>query len=75
LDHAERAPAPITVAAKIMGTLHQKIASKFLEKLAKSERADATKVEQLRKLLKESPRPKVDDFVKIFSLPAGGDIK
>ena len=58
-----------------MGTLQQKIASKFLEKLAKSERLDATKVEQLRKLLKESPRPKVDDFVKIFSLPAGGDIK
>lgn len=58
-----------------MGTLQQRIATKFLEKLATCKKIDATKVGQLRKLLKDTQRPKVDDLVKIFSLPAGGDIK
>jgi len=58
-----------------MATLQQQIASKFLERLAESKQVDASKVEQLRKLLTDSKRPKADDFVKIFSLPAGGDVK
>jgi len=58
-----------------MATLQQQIASKFLERLAESKQVDAGKVEQLRKLLTDSKRPKADDFVKIFSLPAGGDVK
>jgi CO dehydrogenase/acetyl-CoA synthase beta subunit len=58
-----------------MDTLQQRIAMKFLEKLATTKQVDAIKVEQLRKLLKDNQRPKVDDFVKTFTLPAGGDIK
>jgi hypothetical protein len=58
-----------------MATLQQQIASKFLEKLAESKQVDAPKIQQLKKLLTDSKRPKADDFVKIFSLPAGGDIK
>lgn len=58
-----------------MDTLQQLIAAKFLDRLALSKDIDAVKIEQLRKLLKNNLRPKVDDFVKLFSLPAGGDIK
>lgn len=58
-----------------MGTLQQLIASKFLDRLALSKEMDGVKIEQLRKLLKNSTRPKVDDFVRIFSLPAGGDLR
>ena len=58
-----------------MVTLQQRLATKFLEKLATSKHVDAIKVEQLRKLLKDSLRPKADDFLKIFSFPAGGDVK
>jgi hypothetical protein len=58
-----------------MATLQQQIAAKFLAKLAESKHIDAGKIEQLRKLLTDSRKPKADDFVKIFSLPAGGDVK
>jgi hypothetical protein len=58
-----------------MGTLQQQIASKFLERLAASKRIDASKLEQLRKLLTDSKRPKADDLVKVFSLPVGGDVE
>lgn len=58
-----------------MGTLHQQIAVKFLAKLAESKQVDDFKIQQLGKLLTEGKRPKADDFVKIFSLPAGGDFK
>lgn len=58
-----------------MSTIQQQIASKFLERLAESKQVDAGKIEQLRKLLAGSKRPKADDFVKIFSLPASGDVK
>jgi hypothetical protein len=58
-----------------MGTLQQRIAGQFLEKLTTSMKLDATKVEELTKLLKDGQRLKVDDLVKIFSLPAGGDVK
>jgi hypothetical protein len=58
-----------------MSTLQQQIAEKFLAKLTQSKKVDAGKIEQLRKLVTDSGRPKADDFVKIFSLPAGGDVK
>ncbi len=58
-----------------MATLQQKIAEKFLAKLAKSKDVDAAKVVELRTLLADNKKPKADDFVRIFSLPAGGDIK
>jgi preprotein translocase subunit Sss1 len=33
------------------------------------------KIEQLRKLLASSKKPKADDFIKVFTSPAGGDVK
>lgn len=58
-----------------MATLQQQIASKFLAKLARSKQVDAAKIQLLGKLLTEGKRPKADDFVSIFSLPAGGDVE
>jgi hypothetical protein len=57
-----------------MATLQQQIAEKFLAKLADTKEVDAAKIEQLRALLAEGKKPKADDFVRIFSLPAGGDL-
>jgi hypothetical protein len=58
-----------------MATLQQQIAEKFLAKLAESKDVDAEKIDQLRTLFANSRKPKADDLVKIFSLPAGGDLK
>lgn len=59
-----------------MPTIQQQVAEKFLAKLAESKKVDAEKIEQLRKLLANTgKKPKVEDLVKIFSLPAGGDLK
>jgi hypothetical protein len=58
-----------------MPTLQQKIAEKFLAKLGDSKDVDAAKIDQLRILLVDGKKPKVDDFIRIFSLPAGGDLK
>ena len=58
-----------------MATLQQQIAEKFLAKLAESKQVDAEKIEQLGQLLADGKKVKADDFVKIFSLPAGGDVK
>jgi len=58
-----------------MPTLQQQIAEKFLLKLYESSDIDSEKVDQLRTLLATNKKPKADDFVKIFSLPAGGDLK
>ncbi len=58
-----------------MATLQQKIADKFLAKLTDSKDVDSESIDQLRNLLAESKKLKVDDLVKIFSLPAGGDLK
>jgi hypothetical protein len=58
-----------------MATLQQQIAEKFLARLAESKKVDAEKIEQLRVLLAESKKPKAEDFLKIFSFPAGGDLK
>ena len=58
-----------------MATLQQQIAEKFLAKLAECKDVDAQQVDQLRSLLGNSEKPKVDDLVKIFSLPARSDLK
>jgi hypothetical protein len=58
-----------------MATLQQQIAAKFFAKLAESKDVDAEKIEQLQIVLADSKRLKADEFVKIFSLPAGGDLK
>jgi hypothetical protein len=58
-----------------MATLQQQIVEKFLTKLTESKDFDAAKIDQLRNLLAESKKPKAEDFVKIFTLPAGGDLK
>lgn len=57
-----------------MATLQQQIAEKFLAKLAESKDVDAERIDQLRKLLADSKKLKADDLVKLFSLPAGGDL-
>ena len=54
-----------------MPTLQEQIAEKFLAKLADSKDFDAQKIDQLRTLLANSKKPKADDFVQIFTLPAG----
>lgn len=58
-----------------MPTLQQKIAEQFLAKFAQTKDADATKIDQLRKLLAEKKKPTAEDFVRIFTLPAGGELK
>ena len=47
----------------------------FLAKLAESKDVDAGKIEQLKKLLSDPKTPKADEFAKVFSAPAGGDVK
>lgn len=58
-----------------MPTLQQKIADTFLAKLAGAKEIDADKLAQLRALLTANKKAKVDDFVKVFMQPAGGDVK
>jgi hypothetical protein len=58
-----------------MATLQQTIAEKFLVKLADSKDMDGAKIDELRTLLADGKKPKAEDFVRIFSLPAGGDLK
>ena len=58
-----------------MVTLQQQIAEKFLAKIEESKDVDAEKIDQLRALLSTGKKPKAEDFVKIFSLPDGGDLK
>jgi hypothetical protein len=58
-----------------MATLQRQIAEKFLARLAESKKLDAEKIEQLRTLLADGKKPKAEDFLKIFWLPAGGDLK
>jgi len=57
-----------------MATLQQQILDRFLAKLAESASIDATRIEQLRKLLADTKKLKPDDLVKVFSQPAGGDL-
>jgi hypothetical protein len=56
-------------------TIRQTIADKFLTKLADGKEVDNIKIEQLRDLLVNNKKLKPDDFVKIFTIPAGDDLK
>jgi hypothetical protein len=56
-------------------TLHQKIAERFLAKLAESKDLDAEKIDQLRDVLADKKKIKAENLIKIFNLPIGGDIK
>ena len=58
-----------------MATLQQQIAEKFLAKLGESKDVEAERIDQLRILLADSRKLKADDLVKVFSQPAGGDLK
>ena len=58
-----------------MATLQKQIADRFLSKLEGSKDVDAKKIDQLRTLLADTKKLKADDLVKVFSLPAGGDLK
>ena len=58
-----------------MATLQQQIVEKFLAKLAESKDVDAGKIALLRSVLADSKKVKAEEFVKIFTLPAGGDLK
>jgi hypothetical protein len=58
-----------------MATLQQEIAEKFLAQLEESKKVSANKVEKLRAALSGQKKPKVDDFVRIFTEPDEGDIK
>jgi hypothetical protein len=56
-------------------TLQQQIADKFLGRLSTSGTLDAEKIEQLRMLLSGGKKVKPEELVKLFSQPAGDDIK
>jgi DNA-binding GntR family transcriptional regulator len=58
-----------------MPTLQQQIVEKFLARLAEAKDIDAAKIARLRALLADGKKVKAEDFVKVFSLPAGGDLK
>ena len=58
-----------------MPTLQQKIADQFLAKFAQAKDVDADKIDQLRKLFGEKKKLTAEDFVKIFTLPAGDELK
>jgi hypothetical protein len=58
-----------------MASLQQAIAKTFLAKLSEKSEVRADQVEELRKLLEASNKPKPDDLVKIFTAPADGDVK
>lgn len=58
-----------------MATLQQDIATKFISALEEEKEVDSDKIEKIRKLLSDDKKIKADDFVKIFSTPAGGEVK
>jgi hypothetical protein len=58
-----------------VATLQQQIVAKFLAKLTESKGVEAEIIDQLRILLADNKKLKADDLVKVFSQPAGGDLK
>lgn len=58
-----------------MATLQQKISDTFIAKLAESKVLEPGSIDQLRILLADRKKLKVDALVKVFSQPAGGDLK
>jgi hypothetical protein len=63
------------VKRTLMATLQQQIVEKFLAKLSESKDLDAEKIDQLRVVFADGKKLKAEEFVKIFSFPAGGDLK
>jgi hypothetical protein len=58
-----------------MPTLQQQVAEKFLTKLAEAGTLEPERIEQFRGLLASGKKVKAEELVKLFSSPAGGDIK
>lgn len=58
-----------------MAKLQSEIANTFLEMLKKSPAVTLEMVTALRELLSATKKLKVDDLVKVFSPPAGGDVE
>lgn len=58
-----------------MAKLQDEIAEIFLAKLKDSADLTPEMIDGLRKLLSAEKKLKVDDLVKVFSPPAGGDVK
>ncbi len=58
-----------------MAKLQQEIADTFLEQLKESADISPPMIDQLRALLSSGKKLKADDLVKVFSPPAGGDVK
>jgi hypothetical protein len=58
-----------------MPTLQQQVAEKFLKKLAETGTLELDRIEEFRVLLATGKKVKAEELVKLFSAPAGGDIK
>ena len=58
-----------------MPTLQQQVTEKFLTKLAETDTLEPERIEELRALLAGGKKVKAEELVKLFSSPAGGDIK
>ena len=58
-----------------MAKLQQEIADAFLDELNESPDISPTMIDQLRELFSGGKKLKADDLVKVFSPPAGGDVK
>lgn len=58
-----------------MAKLQNKIADTFIEKLKESPDVTSEMVVALRELLSSKKKLKADELVKVFTPPAGGDIK
>lgn len=54
-----------------MATIQQNIREAFFARLTESDSVDAQKIEQLRALMDNGKKLKLDDVVKLFSSPAG----
>lgn len=58
-----------------MANLQQQIAEKFLAALAENKDVGAEEIAQLRQLLTRGKKPKADEFIRVFTAPAGGEVK
>lgn len=58
-----------------MAKLPEEIAETFLAKVTESPDVTPEMVENLRALLSTKKKPKVDELVKVFAPPTGGEVK
>ena len=58
-----------------MPTLQKQIADRFLEELKHAEGVDPAQLDELKTLFSSNKKIKVEDLIRIFRLPAGGDLK